>query len=61
MKIYSRWGELLFTSEDINHGWDGRKEGKTQICPGGVYIYNIEVVNIYHEVFKHVNNFLLIR
>ena len=61
MEIYSRWGELLFISEDINEGWDGRKEGKSRICPTGVYMYNIEVINVYDQFFKYVDNFLLIR
>ena len=29
MRIYSRWGELLFYTTDVNHGWDG-------IMPDGV-------------------------
>jgi gliding motility-associated-like protein len=23
MRIYSRWGELVFSTTDVNHGWDG--------------------------------------
>jgi len=23
MRIYSRWGDLVFSTTDINHGWDG--------------------------------------
>jgi PKD repeat protein len=28
LMIYSRWGELVFTSDDVNIGWDGYIEGK---------------------------------
>ena len=61
MEIFSRSGQLLFTSDDINQGWDGRKEGKKEICPTGIYIYNIEVVDIFNQIFKHVDDLLLIR
>jgi gliding motility-associated-like protein len=27
MNIFDRWGNLLFVSDDINKGWDGRIEG----------------------------------
>jgi len=37
--IWSRWGELVFSSKDINQGWDGTINGKPQ--PSGNYIYNI--------------------
>ncbi len=38
-RIYSRWGEILFESNDINIGWDGYFRGK--LCPGGVYIWKV--------------------
>jgi gliding motility-associated-like protein len=37
MLIYNRWGEKLFESNDISHGWDGRKNGKE--CPGDMYVF----------------------
>ena len=39
MEIYNRWGELLFETEDINEGWDGRKNGSS--LPGDAYVYKI--------------------
>jgi gliding motility-associated-like protein len=38
--VYSRWGELVFSSKDINKGWDGTINGKPQ--PSGNYIYYIQ-------------------
>jgi len=35
--IYTRLGELIFTSDNIEIGWDGTFKGK--ICPVGVYEY----------------------
>ncbi len=41
MKIFNRWGELIFTTNNIDgRGWDGRYGGKEQ--PLGVYVYLIE-------------------
>ena len=37
--IFSRNGDLVFRSKDINIGWDGQFQGKT--LPNGVYIYNL--------------------
>jgi gliding motility-associated-like protein len=39
MAIYSRWGELVFETNNETQGWDGRVKGKT--CQSGVYIYQI--------------------
>lgn len=37
MRIYSRWGELLYLSTDIDEGWNG--DYKEVPCAGGVYFY----------------------
>ncbi|WMN06676.1 PKD domain-containing protein [Marivirga arenosa] len=42
MKIYNRWGELLFESNDENVGWDGYYQGT--LMPQGVYVYRLELV-----------------
>ena len=37
MDIYNRWGELLFTSEEFELGWDGTYQN--WIVPEGVYFW----------------------
>jgi len=39
LRIYTRWGELIFESQDIKIGWDGYHRDK--ICAGGVYIWKV--------------------
>ncbi|MBX9449098.1 MAG: gliding motility-associated C-terminal domain-containing protein [Taibaiella sp.] len=39
-EVYDRWGVKVFETSDIEEGWDGRYDGKTQ--PMGVYVYIIE-------------------
>jgi len=41
LTIYSRWGERLFHTDDINQGWDGYYNG--ELCPQAVYIYKATV------------------
>ncbi|MCK5136464.1 MAG: PKD domain-containing protein [Bacteroidales bacterium] len=40
--IYSRWGDLIFQSHDINHGWDGYIKGS--LASQGVYIWKVTLV-----------------
>ena len=37
MKIYNRWGQMIFETNDIEEGWDGTY--KSQICQEGVYVW----------------------
>lgn len=39
IKIFNRWGELVYTSNDIRQGWDGRYRGK--LASADVYTYLI--------------------
>lgn len=38
-KIYNRWGQLVFESQDMDKGWDGTFEGKEQ--PADTYVYTV--------------------
>ena len=42
MKIFDRWGDLLFESEDIQKHWDGYFMGEK--VEQGKYLYHIEIV-----------------
>lgn len=41
MRIYNRWGELVYESDDIKRGWDGYYRG--QLSPQDVYVYQVWV------------------
>ena len=41
MKIYNRYGELIYTSSQLNEGWNGRTTAGAT-CSEGTYFYIIE-------------------
>ncbi|MBS1660570.1 MAG: gliding motility-associated C-terminal domain-containing protein [Bacteroidetes bacterium] len=41
--VYNRVGAMVFSTEDVSKGWDGRLNGSLQ--PAGVYIWEIEYDN----------------
>lgn len=49
LKIYSRWGEHFFTSTDLNIGWDGTTDRKNNIVQMGIYLYVINVTDIFGQ------------
>jgi gliding motility-associated-like protein len=42
ISIFSRWGEKVFETSDINAYWDGMYKDKK--CHSGVYMYVCEIV-----------------
>jgi len=39
IKVYSRWGQLLYSSTDTENGWDGTVSDS--VAPEGTYLYEI--------------------
>ena len=39
MKIFNRWGQVVFETNEAEVNWNGRKRGKKGNCSEGVYFY----------------------
>lgn len=60
MTIFSRWGQKMFETSQIDgRGWDGKLNGKDQ--PQGVYIYTIDVTYKSGRTEQYTGNVTLIR
>jgi gliding motility-associated-like protein len=59
LNIFSRWGELLFVSKDINIGWDGYYKGN--LCTQDVYIWKITATTIDDKKINKTGDLLLLR
>jgi gliding motility-associated-like protein len=58
LKIYNRWGQMLFETTNINQGWDGRFNG--EYVPSGVYIYYINIDNGYEDPYEKIGTVTVI-
>jgi gliding motility-associated-like protein len=59
LKIYNRWGNLVFMGNDVSPAWDGRWQGKE--CPIGVYYYTAEVTYLNGAVEQKHGNVTIVR
>ena len=39
MKIFNRWGQVVFETNEVEINWNGRKRGEKGDCSEGVYFY----------------------
>ena len=58
-KIYNRWGQLIFQSNDIDKGWDGTYKGKLQSLD--VFVYTLDAVLTDGSKVKKTGDITLIR
>lgn len=58
IKIFDRWGEIIFQTSTFEEGWDGKYQGRGgPIVEEGVYTWLIQVTNVFgkaHELKGHV-------
>ncbi|MBP5664633.1 MAG: gliding motility-associated C-terminal domain-containing protein [Bacteroidales bacterium] len=59
MRIYDRWGQLIFVSRHPENGWDGGING--HLAPQGTYTYQINYVDIEGKPNSRKGSILLLR
>lgn len=59
MRVFDRWGELVFESDSFEDCWDGNYQGKK--VNSGVFVYYFEGVLINGEPFYRKGNVTVIR
>lgn len=57
--IYNRWGQLVFSTNDMNEHWDGRYKSKPQ--EPATYAYYLKYICNENEVVEKKGTFTLIR
>jgi gliding motility-associated-like protein len=59
LRIFNRWGELIFESQDINVGWDGYFNGK--LCQQDAYVWKADVKFFDGRKYNKTGNVTLLR
>ncbi|MFY0673008.1 MAG: gliding motility-associated C-terminal domain-containing protein [Bacteroidia bacterium] len=59
VKVFNRWGEVMWQSENPEESWDGTFKG--QPCQEGVYLYLVRVANAQSQEFKFTGTVTLLR
>ena len=58
-RVYNRWGQKVFESHDVNHGWDGTFNGKQ--LNSEVFVYYVHATTKYGEVIEIKGDVSLVR
>ena len=61
MIIFNRWGQQIFISNSIDDGWDGMSMQNENQVPVGIYMYTIDLLNIYGQDYRYQGQVKLIR
>ncbi|HYJ38081.1 MAG TPA: gliding motility-associated C-terminal domain-containing protein [Chitinophagaceae bacterium] len=59
LKIFNRWGQLIYENRDLNLGWDGRKNG--QALPIGTYYWILDGLDVHNKPVMRSGSVTLLR
>jgi gliding motility-associated-like protein len=59
LQIYNRWGELIYTINDLNESWDGTYGGV--VCQDGTYTWKVEYTDINANEVRLIGHVNLLR
>ena len=60
MRVFDRWGGVIFKSSSINSGWDGTNFNGEQLDEG-VYLYDIEIYDLNDRLWAYNGQLRLMR
>lgn len=61
MIIFDRWGNLIFTTYDLNFGWNGTANGGDKICQQDVYTYRVTITDVFNKKHLYVGDVTLVK
>ncbi|MCX7650181.1 MAG: gliding motility-associated C-terminal domain-containing protein [Flavobacteriales bacterium] len=59
LRIFNRWGEEIFFSDDVYKGWDGYYQGRE--APQGTYVYRCQIKYLNGDVGRYMGHIVLYR
>jgi len=61
MYIFDRWGEQIFYSDNINKHWDGKAKGGSEIAQQDVYIWKVNVKDVFGKIHNLIGHVTLLK
>ncbi|CAN5387627.1 hypothetical protein BH09BAC5_BH09BAC5_20590 [soil metagenome] len=60
--IFDRWGNLIFTTKDINEAWDGSVQGRGgDLVQQDVYVWKVVLSDVFDKQHKYIGHVSVIR
>jgi gliding motility-associated-like protein len=61
MLIFDRWGNMIFQTNSLDIGWDGRANGGEHIAQQDVYSWKIETCDYADKKYQYIGHVTLVR
>jgi gliding motility-associated-like protein len=59
MRIFNRWGEMMYVTEDLEDGWDGHYKGT--LMPEGTYVFRATITDQVGRTYDRSGTVVLLK
>ena len=61
MLIFDRWGNQIFESNDLYKGWDGTMKGKQELVQKDVYVWKIDLTDVFNKEHQYIGHVTVVK
>jgi gliding motility-associated-like protein len=61
MLIFDRWGLKIFETDNVQKPWDGKVEGKDNLCQNDVYVYMVKIRDVQGEMHDYTGRVSIVK
>ncbi|MEO6903011.1 MAG: PKD domain-containing protein [Bacteroidia bacterium] len=59
--IFDRWGTLIFHTEDLTEGWNGKVKNGQEIAQQDVYVWKVKIIDIFNKTHDYLGKVTLVK
>jgi gliding motility-associated-like protein len=61
LMIFDRWGNLVFYSDELDKGWDGKVNHGTTVAQQDTYVWKVKLTDVFRKKYNYIGIVSLIR
>jgi gliding motility-associated-like protein len=61
LQIFDRWGNFIYQSNDLYSGWDGKVQGSSVMCQEDVYVWKVDLMDVFNKKHNYIGHVSLVR
>jgi gliding motility-associated-like protein len=61
MSIYDRWGNMIYKTDDITKGWDGRANGGKNLAQIDVYVWKVNTTDYKGDAHQYIGTVTIVK
>ena len=59
--VFNRWGNLVFSTNDINKMWDGTLYENGETVAQDIYVWKVNITNVFQKKFNYIGTVSVVR